>query len=65
MKKMKTTILKVFQKNILLKTKIFCSNSDEEYYVEECRNLFLETLKKQEKNISFFKLGTLKFPPEM
>ena len=25
---------------------IFCSNSDEEYYDEECINLFLETLKK-------------------
>ena len=25
---------------------IFCSNSDEEYYDEECMNLFLETLKE-------------------
>ena len=24
----------------------YCSNSDEEYYDEECKNLFLETLKK-------------------
>ena len=25
---------------------IFCSNFDDEYYDEECINLFLETLKK-------------------
>ena len=25
---------------------IYCSNSDEEYYHEECINLFLESLKK-------------------
>ena len=25
---------------------IYCSNSDEEYYDEECINLFLKTLKK-------------------
>ena len=26
--------------------KIYCSNSDEEYFNEECINLFIETLKK-------------------
>ena len=31
---------------------IFCSNSDEEYYDKECMNLYLETLKKWEQNIS-------------
>ena len=45
-------------------TEIFYSNSDEEYYDEECINLFLQSLKKSEKNIRIvFKLGTLKFPP--
>ena len=55
---------------------LFCSNSDEEYYDEECINLFLETLKRSEKNVrNFFKLETSfnftksntppKFPPEI
>ena len=44
---MKTIIRKCFWKNtVLLKTEIFCSNSDEEYYDKECMNLCLETLKK-------------------
>ena len=44
---MKIIILKCFYKNIIsLKTEIFCNNSDEEYYDEECINLFLGTLKK-------------------
>ena len=30
---------------------MFCSNSREEYYDKECINLFLETLKKYDKNI--------------
>ena len=42
---MNTIILNCFQKNILLKTEIYCSNSDEEYYDEECINLALGTLK--------------------
>ena len=44
----------------------FCSNSDEEYYDEECINLFLKILKKCEKNPkrNFVKLGTFKFSPE-
>ena len=50
---MKTIIQKCFWKNtVLLKTEIFCSNSDEEYYDKECMNLCLETLKKWEQNIS-------------
>ena len=46
---------------------VFCCNSDEEYYDEECINLFLKTLVKQVKNIKKkkFKLGTLNFPPEI
>ena len=44
---MKIIILKCFYKNIIsLKTEIFCNSSDEEYYDEECINLFLGTLKK-------------------
>ena len=40
---------------------IYCSNSDKEYYDEEFINLFLETLKKDKKNVRIFlKLGTLK-----
>ena len=31
---------------------IYCSNSDAEYYDEECINLFLKTLKKSEISIS-------------
>ena len=33
---------------------IFCSSSDGEYYDEECINLLLETLKKQEKISDYF-----------
>ena len=45
---MKSIILKCFKKTILLlKTKIFCSNSDEECYDEKCINSFLKTLKKK------------------
>ena len=44
---MKIIILKCFYKNIIsLNTEIFCNNSDEEYYDEECINLFLGTLQK-------------------
>ena len=60
---MKTIILKCFKKSIE-DIEVFCSNSDEEYYDEECINLFLKTFKKKE-NINFFKLGTLKFLPEI
>ena len=48
---------------------IYCSNSDEEYYDEECINLFLGTPKKQEIFLEwgffciFFELGIL--PPEI
>ena len=37
--------------------KIYCSNSDEEHYDEECVNLFLETLKEKK----FFSLGARNF----
>ena len=51
---------------------IYCNNSDEEYYDEECINLFLGTPKKQEIFLVwffffffffFFELGIL--PPEI
>ena len=44
---MKTIILKCFYKNMItLKTEIFCSNSDKEYYDKECINLLLKNLKR-------------------
>ena len=44
---MKTINVKRFYKNIiLLKTEIFRRNSDEEYYDEDCINLFLATHRK-------------------
>ena len=51
----------------------YYADSDEEYDDEKFRDLFLETIRKIwwiylsiRKNIrTFFKLGTLKFPPEI
>ena len=64
---------------ILIKTEIYSNNSyyvesDEEYYDEKCIDLILETVRKYDefifekirKNIrNYFKLGTLKFLPEI
>ena len=44
---MKIIILKVFFKKYFIEhIEIFRNNSDDEYYDEECINLFLKTLKK-------------------
>ena len=45
---MKTIILKCYLEKyyFIEDIEIFCSNSDEEHYDEECLNLFLESLKK-------------------
>ena len=52
----------------------YYADSDEEYYDEKFIDLFLETIrkiwsiyfqKKKKKHKDFFKLGTLKFPPEI
>ena len=66
--KIKTIILNFFLEKyyFIEDIEIFCSNFDEEYYDEECINVFLEALKKKEKKIgNSFKLETLKFPPEI
>ena len=56
---MKTIILKFFLEKyyFIEDIEIFCRNTDKEYYDEEYKNLFLF--------FNFFKLGTLKFPPEV
>ena len=45
---MKIIILKVFFKKcyFIEHIELFCNNSDDKYYDEECINLFLKTLKK-------------------